>query len=160
MDLDEKQNEKAAQKDGVDGQEIAGKDAFGLSAKELLLRRSRPSGHGVDALLLEDRAHRARCDRDTEQLELALDAPIAPGVVLLGEAHDEAGDLHPRGWPPDAPRVAPPARNQPAVPAQDRLGGGRRMKTISGAAGLGSWQPARRGRGARRQACSPVGAAR
>jgi hypothetical protein len=79
-------------------------------------------GGGVDTLVFEDRPHRARCDRDTELLELALDTPIAPGPVLLCEADDEATNIGRFGGPPDAARIGPTACNEPTVPGQDRLG--------------------------------------
>jgi len=55
-------------------------------------------------------------------LELALDAPIPPRRVLFGQAGDGATDPSRLGRPPGAPRVRPTARNELAVPRENRLG--------------------------------------
>jgi hypothetical protein len=53
---------ETTKKGRVDSYEVAGDDAFSLGPQELLPRRSRPLGAGVDALVPKDRPHRARCD--------------------------------------------------------------------------------------------------
>jgi hypothetical protein len=54
-------------------------------------------------------------------LELALDAPVAPGRVLLCETDDELTNLHSRGRTALSARVGPAPRDERAVPAQDGL---------------------------------------
>src|SRR5919106_1061993 len=59
--------------------------------------------------------HRAGCD--LELFELTLDAPIAPGRVLLGEADNEPANPRLRGRGAGPPRVRPATRHERAVPA-------------------------------------------
>jgi hypothetical protein len=52
--------------------------------------------------------------------EFALNALVAPGLVLSGHPFDQRGDRVLEGWATGAVRVGPLLDNQPAVPPQDR----------------------------------------
>src|ERR671918_820245 len=121
-DLDEQEHIETTKEDFIDGYEVAGDDALGLGGKELLPRGSRPSGGGVDPLALEDGPHRGRSDFDAKLFELALDAPVAPGLVLLGETDDEPADLPRLFRATLSARIGPATRHEGAVPAQNGLG--------------------------------------
>jgi hypothetical protein len=82
---------------------------------------SRRWGAGLDPGLLEDRPDRARGEPDPEPDQLPLDPPVAPAGVLLGEPHHELTDLRRgRRSARTAARVRPAARDQLAVPTQQR----------------------------------------
>jgi hypothetical protein len=62
-------------------------------------------------------------DLDTEALELALDALVAPARVLPGQADDQLLYLLVQRWSAGlVVRVGPGASDQLSVPAQQRLG--------------------------------------
>ena len=64
-----------------------------------------------------------RTDGPFGTLERARDARVAPARVLLGEADDEPPDLlHYAAPTPSMLFVGPLERNQPPVPAHDRVG--------------------------------------
>jgi len=94
-DLDEQEGIEATKERGVNRDEVAGDDAFGLGPQEPFPRHSRSPGRGVDARFLQDRPHGARRDCDPEMFELAVNASVAPGRVLLGETDDEPANLRP-----------------------------------------------------------------
>jgi hypothetical protein len=61
---------------------------------------------------------------DTELLQLALDAPVAPARVLLGQPQDQRDHVvGERRAPASRRAMRPLARHQPTVPAQDRVRG-------------------------------------
>jgi hypothetical protein len=66
---------------------------------------------------LEDRPHSARCDLDTELLKFALDASVAPCLVLRCETDDEAADLPRLGRAALLARIGPATRHKGPVPA-------------------------------------------
>jgi hypothetical protein len=69
------------------------------------------------------RADRGRRDLRAKQLELALDALVNPVGVLPGQADDQLLDaLVERRSSLSTARVGPRARDEAAVPAQQRLG--------------------------------------
>jgi hypothetical protein len=77
---------------------------------------------------------RGRRDPNPEVLQLALDALVAPGGILLGQADDQLLHLLVQRWPArPAVRVGPGAGDQAAVPAQQRL----RLYEEARPAGLG-----------------------
>jgi len=65
-----------------------------------------------------------RRDVAAEASELAVDAAVAPGRVLLGEAYDELFEV-PRSAGPPGPALGmhPPTRGEAAVPVQQCVGG-------------------------------------
>ena len=52
--------------------------------------------------------------------QFALDALVAPGLVLAGQPFDQRDDRWVEGWATAAVRVGPFLGHQAAVPAQDR----------------------------------------
>ena len=120
--------------DGVDGKAVAGHDPGGLLAQE------RPPGRGhspwrwIQSMTAEGGADRGCRDPHPEAQQFSLDALVAPTGILLGEADDELLDvLVERGSPRATIRVGPSARDEAAVPAQQRL----RLHQEAGPAGWG-----------------------
>jgi hypothetical protein len=70
--------------------------------------------------MLEDSADRGCADAVAELEQLALDALVAPALVLTGQPFDQGSDGVVEGWATGAVRVGPLPCHQPAVPAQDR----------------------------------------
>jgi hypothetical protein len=70
----------------IDGEEVGGDDRFGLGAQELCPGRPGPSGHGIDPGFGEDLPDGRGCDPDAKPRKLAVDSPVSPGRVLLGQA--------------------------------------------------------------------------
>jgi hypothetical protein len=67
--------------------------------------------------------------RHPELLQLALDAPVAPARVLLGQPQDQPDHLVGERRAPASRRgVCPLARHQPTVPAQDRVRGDKEVR--------------------------------
>jgi hypothetical protein len=80
-------------------------------------------GAGSISALLKDRPDSARRQPDAEPEEFALDPPVAPARVLAREAHDELTDVSGgRGPTGAAVRIRPAARDEFAVPPQQRRG--------------------------------------
>jgi hypothetical protein len=83
-------------------------------------------GCGVDAVLLEDVPYGGGGDLDAEGREFAVDAPLAPGAVLVGEPeHQDADGAHGARatWALGAGGSGVASAQQVAVPAQQRVGG-------------------------------------
>jgi hypothetical protein len=70
--------------------------------------------------MLEDSADGGCSDAVAELEKLALDALVAPGLVLAGHPLDQRGDRVVERWAPGAVRVGPLLGHQAALPAQDR----------------------------------------
>ena len=68
-------------------------------------------------------AHARRRHGDTELLQLALDALIAPEGVVPGQADDQADDLVGERRPATAPLLGPLSPHQVSVPAEQGIGG-------------------------------------
>jgi hypothetical protein len=99
--------------------QVAGDDPGGLLAQE------RPPGDvgspwcRVQPMAAKRRSDRGRRDPNPEVLQFALDALVAPGGVLLGQADDQLLGLLVQRWPArPAVRVGPGAGDQPPMPAQ------------------------------------------
>jgi hypothetical protein len=102
--------------------QVAGDDPGGLLAQE------RPPGAvgspwcRVEPMAAKRGTDRGRRDASPEVLQFALDALVAPGGVLSGQADDQLLGLLVQRWPArPAVRVGPGAGDQPPVPAQQRL---------------------------------------
>jgi hypothetical protein len=102
--------------------QVAGDDPSGLLAQE------RPPGDvgspwcRVEPMAAKRGTDRGRRDPNPEVLQFALDALVAPGWVLSGQADDQLLGLLVQRWPArQAVRVGPGASDQPPVPAQQRL---------------------------------------
>ena len=77
---------------------------------------------GIQTVTAQYRADRGGRDLDAEALEFALDALVAPGGVLPRQADNQLLHLLIQRWPAGlAVRVDPGAREEPSVPAQQRL---------------------------------------
>jgi hypothetical protein len=81
--LNEEQHVQAAQEHGVDVEEIHGQDRGGLPAQKRSPGLPGPPGRGIDARVLEDLPHRRRRHRVSQPGQLAVDAPVPPGRVIL-----------------------------------------------------------------------------
>src|SRR6266540_4522607 len=76
----------------------------------------------LDSCLEQHLAHGGRRNRDPETLELADDPFLSPVWVLLCETKDQLAERALERRSPGPPvRVCPPARDQLAVPAKQRL---------------------------------------
>ena len=75
----------------------------GLRGQELLPRRARPAGRGIDPGVMQDLPHRGRRDPVAELDELALHAPVPPRGIVCGDADHELADRGCRGWPSGTP---------------------------------------------------------
>jgi hypothetical protein len=69
--------------------------------------------------MLEDSADGGCSDAVAELEKLALDALVAPGLVLAGHPLDQRGDRVVERWAAGAVRVGPLLGHQLAVPPQD-----------------------------------------
>src|SRR5919107_4435906 len=115
-DVDPFQGDRA-----VDVEEVHGQRARGLRAQAPppgriggpQRRRGYPSQR-------EEFADRGCADAVAELEKLALDALVAPGLVLTGQPLDQFGDGVVEAWAPAAVRVGPLPGHQAAVPPQDR----------------------------------------
>src|SRR5438105_1678910 len=87
--------------------EVHRQDRLSLGAQEAGPGDGCPLRGRVDALGLEDLPHGGEGDRDAQEGEFAVDAPVAPGWVLGCQAQDEATD---RGDGARTPRPTTPAR--------------------------------------------------
>ena len=76
---------------------------------------------------LEDSTDAGCTGAVAELEEFALDALVAPGLVLAGHPFDQRDDHWVDGWAPGAARVGPLLGDQAAVPAQDRGRGDHAM---------------------------------
>src|SRR5215212_2968800 len=120
-ELDEEQDVEAFEEERFDGEEVAFEDARRLLTEELRPARLDPPRRRLDPGLLQDRPDRARRQRDPEPYQLALHPPVPPARVLAREPHHELAYLRSRRRPPRRPvPIRPAARDQLAVPAQDR----------------------------------------
>jgi hypothetical protein len=122
LKLNEEEHVVAAQKGGLDGEEVAGDDARRLRTQERAPTRPRASRRRSKASTREQAANGARRNWEAELLELAGDALVAPACVLAREPQHRvarfAVDRRPP-WP--HARVCPPPPHELAVPAQQGL---------------------------------------
>jgi hypothetical protein len=90
--FDEDEGVQAFECDGVEVEEIGGDDAVGLGGEELPPGWAGALWCGVDAGSVQDLPDGGGCDLVSEAGEFTLDAPVAPGVILPGQAPDEFPD--------------------------------------------------------------------
>jgi hypothetical protein len=121
--FDEEQHIQPFEPHGVDGEEVAGDDPSGLLAQERAPGGGRSPRRRVQSVAAQRRADRGRRNSNTKAQQLALDPLIAPARVLAGQANDQLLQLMVE-WrlACSAVRVGPRARDEAAVPAQQRLG--------------------------------------
>jgi hypothetical protein len=105
----------------VDVEEVHGQHGRGLRAKEPSPRGiGGPEGCRRYPPPLEEPADGGCTDAVAELEQLALDALVAPGLVLAGHPLDQRGDRLVDRWATGAARVGPLLGHQAAVPPQDR----------------------------------------
>ena len=123
--------------------EVHGQDRVGLGPDEGRPRDGCPVRGRVDALGLEDLPYGGGSDRDAQEGEFTVDAPIAPGEVLGCQAQDEAAD---RGDRARTPRPTTPARlgmaafHQVPMPPQHRVWADQQLEPAQRRAGQGREQ--------------------
>jgi hypothetical protein len=90
--LDDDQDVKPAQEDGVDVGEVDGEDRLRVGGDELLPRRPRPRGDGPRpaALRIFHTVDAARAWPSPD--ELALDASVSPPRILPGQLEHQVTD--------------------------------------------------------------------
>jgi hypothetical protein len=86
VDFHHEQNVKAAQRDGVEGEEVGGQQPGGLSAEEGSPPGVCPAGCWTQPGSSENPADSAGAHAVPESGEFAVDAAVAPGGVLLCQA--------------------------------------------------------------------------
>jgi hypothetical protein len=122
LEFDEEEHVEAAQRDRLDGEEVAGEHAGGLLVEEFAPAWARAPGRGPKPVGKQDAPDRARRDAQAELAQLAGDPRVAPAWVLAGEAQHELS--HPAlDWRTarTSPRLRPLATHELPVPAQKRL---------------------------------------
>lgn len=121
-DVDEEEQVVAAQRDGVDGGEVACNG--GLGAQELGPGHRRAFGCGVNSGVLEDLPDGGGCDGVAQATEFALDPAVAPRRVLVGETKKQPAELgRGRGSTRWATGLGPVPGDASAVPAEQGVGG-------------------------------------
>src|SRR5436190_8921463 len=121
FELDEEEDVEAAQRDRLDGEEIASEHARGLLAQELLTARPRAPRRRPRVRVKQDASDRARRHTQIELQQLASDPRVAPTRVLACEAQNELS--HPAIDGRAAcgpPRLRPLATDEFPMPAQCR----------------------------------------
>src|SRR5919199_4257663 len=122
FELDGEEHVEAAQRERLDGEEVAGQHARGLLAQELPPARARAPRRRPQLACKQDAPDRARRDTQTQLQQLAGDPRVAPARVLAGEAQHElshaAVERRTAGTPT---RLRPLATHELPVPAQKRL---------------------------------------
>jgi hypothetical protein len=96
----DEQDVESAQGDGVEGEEIGGQQAGGLSAQEAPPAGVRTTRCGAYAGGGEDPADRARAQTVSEPGEFTLDSPVTPGRILVCQAPHQVTDLLTEGRAP------------------------------------------------------------
>ena len=126
--FDEEQHDEplqSAPRPRFDGEEVGGNDQIPVLLEELLPGGlSFPLRRRLNSVPRQDLSDRAATDVVPQIGECALDSPIAPGAVLIRQAHDQLLNLLRRPRSSGAPFLAAVVllRDQTAVPGQQRLG--------------------------------------
>jgi hypothetical protein len=102
--------------------EVHGEDGFGLHGEELAPGRTRPARCRVNTGVVEDLPHRGGGNAMAEPDQFALHPPVPPGRILGCHADNKLLDRRRGRWTSELAvcGVVPLARDQPAVPDQDR----------------------------------------
>jgi hypothetical protein len=109
---------------GVGFKEVAGQQGVGLGTEELGPGGGGAFGGRVDAGLGEHFPDRRGRDGDTQYEQFAVNSPIPPVRILVGQAQHERSDRAHRRWSAWALGPGPggaAASEEVAVPAQDGL---------------------------------------
>src|SRR6266536_3879005 len=97
-ELDEEEHVEAAQRDRLDGKEVAGDGACGLLANERRPGCSLAAWRRVYASTLKHSPHRARGEAEAELDQLTSDPLIAPARVLPRQPHHQLAQRLVRRW--------------------------------------------------------------
>ena len=117
--VDEEEHIEPPKQHGFDAEEVARDRAVRLSGEELGPGWPRPPALGFDAVALRDRPDARRGDRDAHRGELAVDAPVARGRVLLCQPEDKRSGSRGEWWPAGpAVWVGPAPGDKVSVPAK------------------------------------------
>jgi len=120
VEVDEEEDVKSLQTNGLDGEEVTGDDRRGLGSHELTPGLAPRRG---STLLSHDSSDTGRRDLGTDLLQLSSEAAVAPGRVLAGQTPDEkphvVGDPASRH---DRMAIVPLGAGQFTMPASDRVG--------------------------------------
>jgi hypothetical protein len=117
-----RKKKEAAQRERLDGEEVAGEDAGCLLAQELLPARACAPRRGPKPVGEQDPPDRARRHTQAELQQLAGDPRVTPTWVLPCEAQHQLADAVIDGRTTSAfTRLRPFATHKLAVPAQQRL---------------------------------------
>ena len=120
--VDEEEDVVAAEQGGVDGEEVAGHR--GLGVKELRPGDVRAFRGRVDAAGFEDLPRGRGGDAVAEACEFAVDASVAPGRVLGGEADDESSEFDRCWWSSwSSVGLGLVASHSAPVPSEEGVGG-------------------------------------
>jgi hypothetical protein len=92
-ELQEEQHVDPLEKYGFDSEEVAGQDRVRSGGQKLLPRRSRSAWRRVHAGPLQDLPHRAGRNPVAQAHQFPLNAPVARGRVLRGQAQYYRADL-------------------------------------------------------------------
>ena len=121
-EFDAEEQVEAAQRDRLDGEEVAGEHAGGLLAQELRPARPRAPRRRPKPVGKQDAPDRARRDTQAQLQQLAGDPRVAPARVLPCEAQSELADaIIDRRTAAVSTRLRPLAAHELPVPAQKRL---------------------------------------
>ena len=121
--LDDEERVEPVQGDGVEVKQVAGQDPVRLGSQELGPRGSGSAGRGIDAGAVQDLPDGGGADLVAEAGEFAVDASVAPGGVLGGQADGEGAEAGGDGWSTGSGWLGGPAAgDESPVPAQDRRG--------------------------------------
>ncbi|HKA12413.1 MAG TPA: hypothetical protein VKI99_18270 [Candidatus Dormibacteraeota bacterium] len=127
-DLDKEEDVEPGQPDCVHGEEVAGQDLIGVLVHELAPGPLTSTRGGRQTVAAEHFADGPVGAAMAQLAQLALDAPVTPARVLLGQLHDEVMQLavEDRSLAArPAPVSGPPAADQLPMPAQQRLRAGQ-----------------------------------
>src|SRR5215207_11763500 len=119
-DLDEEQYIQLLEPDGIDREEIHGDDALRLSPQELAPGWPFALTCWPELFLAQDLPDRRCRYINTEALQLADDALIAPARVLMCQPNNQNPNVTADPRATRASDVGPPVRHQAAVPVQQR----------------------------------------
>jgi hypothetical protein len=122
-DFHDEQHVESAQPDGVEMEEVGGQQAGRLGAEERPPVRVYPTRCRPQVCGGQDAADGAGADVVSESGELALDAAVTPGWVLLCQADDELTELVVEARTTGQARVGPFLGDQASVPGHQGGGG-------------------------------------
>jgi hypothetical protein len=88
----------------VGGEEVQRQDPLRLGPQELRPAKAVPAGRWIDSGALEDLPDRRRRDRNAQSGELAVDPPVAPGLVVPRQPQYQRPDVAVHRGRPQRPR--------------------------------------------------------